>query len=567
MSQTSETCDAEGRHPLLERQLRRALGTGDELDLEKLLILVDAAYKEHDATSALSRHATQLMSEEMLQLNEAVEAEAEETFRAIISGVDEGIILAKPDLSIEFANQAAEKILGHSTACMTGTSLTTLLPEISIVPGEQILSATHGEGRALHLVASVNPITRGARPHVICIMKDMTERHLREAELKSKTALLRAVLDNVTHGIMMVDGNGRIAAWNSRIYDVLQLDDAFLERHPDLTDAIEHGVAPQVEDASARAKLIAYWKQKLSPTGPRAFEQHTSSGRTLDVRIQPLSDGGFVASFADISDRKEAETQLHAAKEAAEAASRMKSEFLANMSHELRTPLNAVIGFSEAIQEEIAGPISETYKSYATDIRTSGHHLLSLINDLLDLSKIEAGKFELEEEQVSLRHILNVSIRLMEPVASGRNVSIANLADYLPPVWADERALRQIFLNVLSNAVKFTQPRGRIEIRSGVSEDGDTVLSIKDTGIGMAPEDIPRALQPFEQVSNSLTRGHAGTGLGLPLVASLLELHGGRVELESTLGEGTTVHIMLPASRSRQGYVHSDEFERQADES
>lgn len=555
MSEAPTSKVPETLHPLLERQLRRAQNQDGTIDEAELIKLVDGAYREGDANAARSRHATKLMSEEMLELNRALEEEAEETFRAIISGVDEGVILATPDLQVEFANNAAENILGYASDQMVGNTLRHFLPHLEQHSGEQSITATHSNGTELVLLLTLSPISRSTKPHVICILKDMTERYLRERELKATSDRLRAVLDNVSHGIMMVDQAGEITAWNNRICDVLHLEPEFMEQHQTLEAALQHGVAPQLENNAARTELIDYWRERLSAKQPQSFEQHTSEGRTLDVSTQPLRTGGFVASFADISDRKEIESELRAAKEAAEAASHMKSEFLANMSHELRTPLNAVIGFSEAIEQQIMGEVPDIYRSYAGDIRTSGHHLLSLINDLLDLSKIEAGKFDLEEEQVNLGNIISVCRRLIEPTAEAKNITITKDAAYLPPVWVDERAMRQVFLNVLSNAIKFTDPGGEVAIKSSLSDVGEIIVSISDTGIGMAPEDIPRALQPFEQVSSAHTRGHAGTGLGLPMVASLLHLHGGDVRVESELGKGTTVHLQLPSTRAMPGYV------------
>jgi len=542
-------------HPLLMRQLRRAQADDGTIDQSELIKLVDAAYQENDATSARSRHATKLMSAEMLDLNKALEEEAEATFHAIISSVDEGVILATPDLVVEFANQAAETILGYDSDEMGGKNLRHFLPTLKPGAGEQSIVATHSGGSDLFLLLTLSSISRSSTPHIVCILKDLTEQHRREMELTTTSDRLRAVLDNVGHGIMMVDEAGMITAWNRRLSDVLLLDPDFIDRHPNLMDAIENGVAPQLEDGPSRDELIAYWRDRLTSNASQAFEQHTSAGRTLDVRIEPIHTGGFVACFTDISERKEAETQLRVAKEAAETASHMKSEFLANMSHELRTPLNAVIGFSEAIEQQIVGEVPEVYRGYATDIHTSGRHLLSLINDLLDLSKIEAGKFELDESQVNLGNIMNVCLRLVEPTASSKNVRIEKDASYLPPVWVDERAMRQVFLNVLSNAVKFTEPGGHVSISSSLTETGDINVSVTDTGIGIAAEDIPRALQPFEQISSSLTRGHAGTGLGLPMVASLMHLHEGEVTIESEPGKGTTVRVTLPASRSMPGYV------------
>lgn len=247
--------------------------------------------------------------------------------------------------------------------------------------------------------------------------------------------------------------------------------------------------------------------------------------------------------------RKEAEA-LRDARDQATAASRSKSEFLANMSHELRTPLNAIIGFSEALERELFGPIgSPRYREYAEDIHDSGVHLLSLINDILDLSKIEAGHFKLHEDDADLNHIIGAATRIVRHRAQQSNISI-ELSLPEPPIAlvADERALKQVLINLVSNAVKFSPDGSLVRIESQVRSDC-LRISVIDEGAGIAPEDIPRALTPFTQLDGSLSRAHEGTGLGLPLAKHLTELHGGELRIESTLGKGTSVHIDLPLAR------------------
>lgn len=247
--------------------------------------------------------------------------------------------------------------------------------------------------------------------------------------------------------------------------------------------------------------------------------------------------------------RKEAEA-LRDARDQATAASRSKSEFLANMSHELRTPLNAIIGFSEALERELFGPIgSPRYREYAEDIHDSGVHLLSLINDILDLSKIEAGHFKLHEDEADLNHIIGAATRIVRHRAQQSNISI-ELSLPEPPIAlvADERALKQVLINLVSNAVKFSPDGSLVRIESQVRSDC-LRISVIDEGAGIAPEDIPRALTPFTQLDGSLSRAHEGTGLGLPLAKHLTELHGGELRIESALGEGTAVHIDLPLTR------------------
>lgn len=243
--------------------------------------------------------------------------------------------------------------------------------------------------------------------------------------------------------------------------------------------------------------------------------------------------------------------ELMVSKERAEAASRAKSFLLANMSHELRTPLNAVIGFSQLIRDQTMGPVGvPLYADYARDICGAGEHLLGLINSLLDLAKIEAGKLELKEEPLQLPQVLEVSVAFVRTQAQKKNLSLDIAAsEALPPIRADELKLRQILINLLSNAVKFTPEGGRVAASAGLAADGSLAIVIADTGIGMSPEECLVALEPFRQVENSFTRQYEGTGLGLPLARTLIELHGGSLVIDSTKGKGTAVSVRLPVER------------------
>lgn len=268
---------------------------------------------------------------------------------------------------------------------------------------------------------------------------------------------------------------------------------------------------------------------------------------TVDGReVQRTLAQGFLL---DVTELKLAADALQLAREKAEDANRVKSEFLANMSHELRTPLNAVIGFSEIMKDQLFGPLDPQYREYATSIHTSGRHLLDLINDVLDLSKIEAGRFEIAEEETDLGAVLKeCAVLLQERMQSAGLHGRHEIPEDLPSMLIDERRIKQVILNLLSNAIKFTPPGGSVTLSAAVKDEG-VVVSVRDTGIGMSAEEIPRALAKFGQIDGDLSRAHDGTGLGLPIAKSLIEMHGGRLEVRSDKGKGTEMRIWLPTNR------------------
>ncbi len=293
-------------------------------------------------------------------------------------------------------------------------------------------------------------------------------------------------------------------------------------------------------------------------------QSHDSLERRVQERTAELRENEQVLE-TQIADLEEAQRKLELqstdlvrladdlliARDEARAADRAKSEFLAAMSHELRTPLNAVIGFSEIIKTEALGAVGNTkYRDYANDINESGQHLLELINDILDLSKVESGTDEIHEENIDVSEIANAILKLVGHRAEQGGVKLElELADPLLALRADERKLKQILVNLLSNAVKFTDAGGEVTLRAWSRMDSGYVFQITDTGIGMEPEDIPKAFSRFGQVDADLNRKYEGTGLGLPLTKALVELHGGTLDLQSEVGVGTTATVRFPAKR------------------
>ncbi|HLJ20601.1 MAG TPA: HAMP domain-containing sensor histidine kinase, partial [Stellaceae bacterium] len=283
--------------------------------------------------------------------------------------------------------------------------------------------------------------------------------------------------------------------------------------------------------------------------GPRS-EFEVEPGRWIkhDESVTPTGD--IVHVQTDMSALKQHELALAATQISLESANRAKTDFLAHMSHELRTPLNAIIGFSEMIASALVGPLSARYRDYASDVQASGKHLLAIINDILDLSKIEAGRLELQESTVALAELLEACRRIVVEAADAAGVRL-EIEPTDVALRVDELRLKQVLINLLSNAVKFTPKGGRVSVATAITAAGEVAVAVTDTGIGMRAEDIPRALEPFGQVDDGMRGARQGTGLGLPLAVCLIELHHGHLAVDSMPGRGTTVTVTLPAERVR----------------
>ncbi|MDE2228271.1 MAG: response regulator [Alphaproteobacteria bacterium] len=318
----------------------------------------------------------------------------------------------------------------------------------------------------------------------------------------------------------------------------------------DLSLGDSHGIET-VRRMHQRAPLVPM--VVLSGLEDEAMAMAALQEGAQDYLVKGQSDGNLIKrAIRYAMERKHVEAQLVETKNSAEAASRAKTEFLANMSHELRTPLNAIIGFSEILKQEPLGPLGHpSYRDYVSDVHESGIHLLRIINDILDLSKIEVGKLTLNETPIEPREVIESCMRIVRERAANVSLNlIADIASDLPTLNADERMVKQVLLNLLSNAIKFTPAGGSVRVSARVDEQDGLTILVADTGIGIAPADLERALQPFEQIDSSLHRKYQGTGLGLPLARSMCELHGGSLAIASTVGHGTTVTVRFPPARS-----------------
>ncbi len=356
----------------------------------------------------------------------------------------------------------------------------------------------------------------------------------------------RAIIEGMQAGVIALDTANNIVELNPAAERMFEVRSAAVVGKP-----AQHVFAEQPE--------IIEWLTVSREVTIRGTLWSHGAQRDFDIRTMLLYDrrrhAGRLITFYDISKLARAEREAEEAKELAEAANRAKSEFLAQMSHELRTPLNAIIGFSEIMSRQMLGPLNNPqYLEYTSDINDSATHLLRLITDILDLSKIEAGRLELCEETVDVGQIIESSLTLVEERAADGGIAIeARVARNLPKLRADGCKVKQVVINLLSNAVKFTRSGGKIVISAEVRAAGRLAISVADSGVGIKAQDLDRIMRPFEQVDGALDRNYQGTGLGLPLSKALVELHGGSFELTSEVEVGTTVTAYFPADRVAAG--------------
>ncbi|MEI7610630.1 MAG: PAS domain S-box protein, partial [Rhodospirillaceae bacterium] len=473
---------------------------------------------------------------------------------------EDSVMLVGTDGTVQVANERAVGSFGLDPTRddLRGRALLELVPAEArqrwrsrldrVIEGGGPQRFEHSRGGVVfdaHLSPAVGP--SGGPVGVAVFERDITARKQAESDLR----LLTRAIEQSPLSVIITDRQGRIEYVNPHF--VAATGYGFEEvagKDPSLFKSgyTSPGEYRKLWEAISCGRV---WQGEFH-NRMKNGELHWESASIAPVRDEEGAVTHFVAVKEDITQRKLAEIELMAAKERAEAANIAKSRFLATVSHELRTPLNAILGFSEVIKEGGTDDpaMVERYADYARHIHTNGTHLLGLINDLLDLAKIEAGKFELHETIFDIEEVTAEAIEMLRSRAeAGRLLVTVDIAPNLPLLRGDDRAARHILINLLSNAVKFTPEDGTVTVSAGLDDHGLPVIAVADTGIGIAPEDISKVLEPFGQVDTALSRHHDGTGLGLPLCRHLIELHGGHLDITSSVGVGTTVTVRFPRDR------------------
>jgi signal transduction histidine kinase/HAMP domain-containing protein len=371
----------------------------------------------------------------------------------------------------------------------------------------------------------------------------------RTAELKRRGTELRVTFDNMAHAVVMFDSDLRLTSWNRQFATLLELPNSYLDSKPRFSECIrylaERGEYGAVDVESQVRRLMD------SVTEHFTFERTRPDGKVLEIRHNPLPGGGTVIIYTDITERKHYEDTLTAARDQAQAANRTKSSFLANMSHELRTPLNAILGYTELMADGTYGEPSEEMSEVLKRLETNGRHLLGLINDVLDLSKIEAGQLVLELSDYCIQDIAQAVRSTLEPLAADKKLAFkVEVPPELPPGRGDGRRLTQVLINLVGNAIKFTDA-GEVAIKAEAN-DGSFRVAVRDTGPGISAADQAKLFQEFQQADDAITKKKGGTGLGLAISRRIIEMHGGRIWVQSQPGQGSTFAFTLPVTIERQ---------------
>tara|TARA_R110000868_G_scaffold36962_7_gene130759 strand:+ start:24675 stop:28538 length:3864 start_codon:yes stop_codon:yes gene_type:complete len=499
-------------------------------------------------------------------IEERVHAERQQAiFGAVLDQAADSIELSDAAFRLTYVNPAFEEMSGYSSADVVGNRPGNMFrpsdydPEIyehientvrAGTPWSGLLRARHKDGTEYEQEATISPVfnENGEIENYVAIKRDITQRVETQNALIESEEQYRKLLSSSPDGIY-VHVDSEIVLANSAAVELFGAKDESELVGRSIFELVHPDIGPILEMNQRRAfsgveETLRLDQKRLRLNG----EEFWASVSVTSINWKGTR--GALVILRDISEQREGQRELVRAMESAEIANKSKSEFLANMSHELRTPLNAIIGFSEIMRNEMFGEIrNEHYTAYAKDIHDSGMHLLYVINDILDLSKIEAGKLTLSLTTVNLAEAVDASVRIVRQSAEDAGVSVeTRLSDDLPVMRVDLRMLKQMLMNLLSNAIKFTPGDGRVRITATRAGSEHVKIAVVDTGIGISRDDLPRVLEPFVQAENSFAPGENGTGLGLPLTKSLAELHGGTFQLWSRVGFGTRAVIRLPVA-------------------
>ena len=471
-----------------------------------------------------------------------------------------------PDLRLSYVSSRFEKISGASSDWFIGKSV-----EEIVVSGEDRqkwqahlddlhhhrpfrhfqYEQEHPGGGSRHVRVGGNPVfsDSGEFMGYRGTTTDITAQVLAERRAMTAEHLLADAIEGLNQGIILYDADERFVLCNNKYQEgVDEISDVLV---PGVTfedvcrASFEHGIVSDWDDREewVEERLLRFRE------GNQSVVHQLRNGQWIMTTEHKTQNGSTLIIRTDVTELKEAQLLIEQAKKVAEDASGFKSNFLANMSHELRTPLNAIIGFTDIMRQQSLGPIENAkYLEYSEDIHQSGQHLLDMINDILDLSAIEAGKLELHKEMCNVAEVIAAALKFVTLLANTEGVQLSvSAADELPPLYADKRRAMQVIINLLSNAVKFTPSGGEVSVAASVTGDTGMQITVTDTGIGMDKKDLEQVMSKFGRANSKVARKMEGTGLGLPLSKSLVELHGGAFSLSSAPGKGTIARLWFPA--------------------